>query len=134
MSLDRYADILHVPRPISTRHRPMELYKHAAQFAPFAALTGFDEMIDEQGRWTDSFAPPGEEQQSDMNRTLTEVLACPDRPRCEITYFVPDAQKSGGRYVTISGVPKRVQLGELYLSGGTRLPLDSITELRIMEP
>ncbi len=133
MSLEHYADILSVPRPISTRHRPMASDKRAAQFAPFAALTGFDEMIDEQGRRTDSFAPPSELQQSDMNRTLTEVLACPDRPRCEITYFVPDPNKAGGRYVTVAGVPRRVEMGELLLSGGTRLALDAITDIRIWE-
>ena len=100
-----YDDILHLPRPPSS-HVPMPREKRAAQFMPFAALTGFDDCIDETGRLTLPFAAPDEAAQAQLDQQLQRLR---DHPKQAITVccFQPDPLKDGGAYVTFTGLCKR---------------------------
>ena len=98
-----YADIIDLPHPRSANHPPMSLYARAAQFAPFAALTGYEDMISEESRMTDEKIELGEEALERLNQELSRLSALLEegkKPRCRITWFVPDQMKSGGSYAT----------------------------------
>ena len=106
-----YADIINLPRHRSATRTPMSLHDRAAQFAPFAALTGYDEMIGEEARLTDRRIAPGESDLEDLNRRfrrLSEQLADRRRPEVTVLVFVPDARKAGGRYEEVSGRARRL--------------------------
>lgn len=109
---DVYADIIDHPHWEPNRKHPrMSLHDRAAQFAPFAALTGYDEMVDEEARLTDRQIEPGEEQLNLLNRQLgviSEATAGGNRPEVTITYFIPDEHKAGGRYATVTARVKRI--------------------------
>lgn len=98
-----YADIIDLPHPVSRKHPPMPLPDRAAQFAPFAALAGYEDMISEETRQTDEKIELGEDALSQLNQALEEISRALDRgerPRREITWFVPDVLKAGGSYTT----------------------------------
>ena len=104
----------------------------AAQFGPFAALTGYNAAIKETGRLTDERNELSEESRTALDRkqqVLMDNLA--DQPEISVTYFVPDERKSGGAYVTVSGRVKKVDEYEhlLILTDGTRIPFDEIQDL-----
>ncbi len=104
MSDTSYDDIINLPRPVSSRHTPMPRESRAAQFAPFAALTGYGDSVKEEARLTGERITLTEEQENTLNAKvsyLTEKGV--ERPRIRITYFVADERKSGGRYVTLEG-------------------------------
>lgn len=107
-----YADIIDLPHwEPNSKHRRMSLHDRAAQFAPFAALVGYDEMVDEEARITDCQIELGEEQINQLNRKLNsinEALAGGKAPQVTITYFVPDEHKAGGRYAMITAKVKRI--------------------------
>ena len=106
-----YGDIIDHPHWGSKAHPPMSLYDRAAQFAPFAALTGYDDMIDEEARMVDNRIEPGEEELAELNRKLglmDEMIRNGIRPVANITYFVPDPLKPGGEYRTITEKVRRV--------------------------
>ncbi len=127
---DSYEDILHMERPVSTRHTPMPLRNRAAQFAPFAALNGHEEAIEEAGRFTEEAVELTESEEGLLDRSLQEVLARPECPVC-ITYFVPDATKQGGSYATVTDCIKEWNEWErvLVLRSGLRIAIDSILRL-----
>lgn len=107
-----YADIIDIPHWEPNRKHPrMSLHDRAAQFAPFAALVGYDEMVDEEARLTDRQIEPGEEQLNLLNQQLNvinDATAGGNRPTVTITYFIPDKQKAGGRYATSTARVKRI--------------------------
>lgn len=126
-----YDDIIHLPRPVSKRHPPMPLAKRAAQFSPFAALTGYEEAVQESARVT--LPPPNlaEDEQELLNRQLQQVLTNPAR-QTTITYFVADAYKDGGRYETRTAVIKRLDSvhQQLLLEDSTRIDLSHIVRIQ----
>lgn len=112
----RYDDILDLDRPPSPGHPPMPAAHRAAQFAPFAALTGYEDAIEEAARWVD--APVGNSEEGDrrLDAQLRALMArLPEKPRVRVTYFVRDPVKDGGRYVTREGRLRRLNEGERYL-------------------
>lgn len=127
-----YADLLHRPyRPVPGRKR-MSLHDRAAQFAPFAALTGFDDEIAETARLTESFSGPDEEETALLNermRFLSEHLA--ERPFITAICFRKDEKKKGGSFVTVEGNLKYLDEIErsITLTNGKKLELDSILRL-----
>lgn len=135
-----YTDILSLPHHRSATRRPMSLHDRAAQFAPFAALVGYDEMVGEEARLTDRQIAPGEsdlERLDQLFRCLAEQLSAGRRPEVSVLVFVPDPHKAGGRYETVSGRARRLDPIEkrlILLSGGSppeeiSLPLDRILDL-----
>ena len=127
-----YDDILLLPHPVSAHRKRMTNLERAVQFAPFAALTGYDAVIREATRLTD--APPewnecALAELDEKLRLLSEAI--PLHPALTITYFQPDENKPGGQSVTVSGTLKKLRFleRELVLSDGTRIPLDAIQRL-----
>lgn len=127
-----YDDILDLPHPTSKKHPRMSMYARAAQFAPFAALTGYGDAIKETARITDQQLELDENEKALLNEKLQLLRQhLPGKPKITITYFVPDTQKAGGSYQTITGFVKKLQEYErrLIMTNGTIIPLDTIIEL-----
>ena len=107
-----YADIIDMPHHQSETHPHMSLHDRAAQFAPFAALTGYDDMIDEEARLVDNRIELDDESIDKINRALSKIRDLIDQgvdPEVTITYFVPDPLKpTGGKYVTSTEHIKKV--------------------------
>lgn len=127
-----YDDIIDLPHHVSATRPRMPMIDRAAQFSPFAALTGYDAAIKETGRLTDERIELSEESRAALDRKqqlLMNNLA--DRPVVSVTYFVPDERKSGGAYVTVSGRVKKVDDYQrlLLLTDGTKIPLDEILDM-----
>lgn len=135
-----YADIIHLPHHQSAVRPHMSLHDRAAQFAPFAALTGYDEMVDEEARLTDVRIDPGESDLDRLDRKfrrLSSLLADHQRPFVSVLLFVPDSRKAGGRYETVTGSARRLDEYEkklILLGAGSpareiSLDLDRILDL-----
>lgn len=127
-----YDDIINLPHHVSTRHPRMPAIDRAAQFSPFAALTGFEGAVKEAGRLTDSKIDLCEDQQADLDarlRLLEDVL--PQHPKVTVVYYVPDRCKSGGAYMTVSGEIKKFdRIGSnIVLQDNTTIPIDSILQV-----
>ncbi len=129
----KYEDIIYLPRPVSGRHPQMPLQDRAAQFAPFAALTGHDEAVRETARLTDSYIELEEGQRERLDQRLSLLIqALRENPGQEpvitVTYFKPDEKKDGGAYVPVWGRVKKVDgyRREIVLKDGTSLPMDDI--------
>ena len=104
----QYDDIINLKRPIS-KHPKMSLYQRSAQFAPFAALTGYEGQVKETARLTDRRIELDEEMKLILDlkiQVIKEMLS--DNPEVEITYFIPDTRKDGGKYETIINNVKKI--------------------------
>ena len=126
-----YDDIIDLPRPKS-KHEPMPMSDRAAQFSPFAALTGYEDAIDETARLTDARVELGESAVEELERALAGIAAhISERPAVTVTYFVPDERKSGGAYVTRTGSLKRIDEleRELVFADGTRIAVGDIVSI-----
>ena len=107
--MEEYDDIINLPHHVSKNHPPMPMMNRAAQFAPFAALTGYDAVINETGRLTDGFIELDENKKEQLNRKIAELIEeIDERHLVTITFFKPDEHKSGGSYSTLSGQLKKV--------------------------
>lgn len=129
-----YEDIVNLPRPVSAKHPPMPMLDRAAQFAPFAALTGYDEVIRETARYVDQPTELTDSAKAELNALLT-VLAeeIDSRPWAKITHYVPDSRKSGGSYVCTAGNVCRVDgyARAIELVDGTVIDMDCILNLEL---
>lgn len=131
-----YEDILHLPRHVSRVHPPMGRLERAAQFAPFAALTGYDDAIREARRLTDREIELSEDEKrvlDEKQHRLMELL--PQRPTVSVTYFVPDGQKDGGAYRTVTKPLRRIDpvARTLHMTDGQVISLDRILALELPE-
>ncbi len=133
---DHYEDILHLPHHVSTKRTPMSRESRAAQFAPFAALTGYEDAVEETARQTDAKQELTEEQAEKVNQVLYELSNDKER-HCElrITYFVPDQKKAGGRYMTLTGRVYDVEVAaeRLVMYDRTRIPFADILNIERAE-
>ena len=124
-----YSDIIGLPHHTSAKHPRMPRADRAAQFAPFSALTGYGDVIDETARLTDSRLTLSEESKTllDLKQRLLSELA-DSHPEIVVTYFEDDKRKSGGAYRTHAGSLKRVDEAESFLlfCDGTRIPFARI--------
>lgn len=127
-----YDDIIDLPHHVSARHPQMSLYNRAAQFAPFAALSGHDAAIEETARLTEEQRELTQGEREVLSRKLNCLLQRNDSPAVEITYFRHDQRKSGGRYCTVTGTIKKVDDigGKLLLTDGTVILLDAVSDMR----
>lgn len=106
--MENYDDIINLKRPVS-KHPKMSLYQRSAQFAPFAALTGYEGQVKETARLTDRRIELDEEMKLILDlkiQVIKEMLS--DNPEVEITYFIPDTRKDGGKYETIINNVKKI--------------------------
>ena len=107
--MEEYDDIINLPHHVSKNHPPMPMMNRAAQFAPFATLTGYDTVINETGRLTDGFIELDENKKEQLNRKIAELIEeIDERHLVTITFFKPDERKTGGSYSTVSGQLKKV--------------------------
>lgn len=128
----RDQELLEMERPVSARHAPMRRCDRAAQFAPFAALSGFDETVQEAGRLTQAQIELAENERKALNDALVRLAArLPEQPEVRLTYFQPDAKKSGGTYRTILTRVRRLDANAqvLVLTDGTRIPFDALLSI-----
>ena len=104
-----YDDIIDLPHHVSERHPQMSMYNRAAQFAPFAALTGHNAAITEAARLTEAEQELSESDAEVLNRKLAYLQSLDEKPSISVTYFVPDDKKEGGSYHTATGIVKSVE-------------------------
>ncbi|MBQ4441163.1 MAG: hypothetical protein II899_03545 [Bacteroidales bacterium] len=127
-----YDDIINLPHPVSKNHPRMSLWNRAAQFAPFAALTGYGAAIDETARQTDVQKDLGEYELDELNRKMALLLEeITDNPAVTIVYFEPDRRKSGGAYRTLTCRLKSLDEAKhvLLTTDGQKIPLAGIVEI-----
>lgn len=105
----KYDDIMNLPHHVSSRRAPMTMIDRAAQFSPFAALTGYDAAIQETGRLTEGYIHLDESSKESLNERLQLIQESLDaHPEITVTYFQPDERKSGGAYVSVTGTVKKI--------------------------
>ena len=131
----KYDDIIDLPHHVSARHHQMPLADRAAQFSPFAALTGHDAAIRETARLTDAFVELDENRKEELDEQLRLIQENQSqRPEIEVTYFRPDGKKSGWAYVTVRGRVKKVDEHNrrILFTDGTALPMDNIFSIELI--
>lgn len=124
-----YADIINLPQHELTTRQRMPLINRAASFSLFAALTGYDEAVKETARLTDQRIDLDEGSKEILNDKLRiAVDQIEEQPEISITYFLPDKKKSGGAYVTVKGVIKRIDEYErlVIFTDKSSIPIDDI--------
>lgn len=129
---NRYDDIINLPHHQSTTRQRMPLRDRAAQFSPFAALTGHDAAIAETARLTDRKIHLSEDRIAVINEKLQMLQELfPEYPEISVTYFVPDGKKSGGAYTTKAGRVKRIDpiKGTVEFADHTSVPFDDIFDV-----
>ena len=133
--MSRYDDIIHLPHHVSPKRAAMSLQDRAAQFSPFAALTGYDGVIAETGRLTEPFTDLDGDAISQLNEPLKQILSVIDaQPTVTVTWFQPDGRKEGGSYETRTGRVKKLDVTGQYLqfADRTQIPFGRILSLRLI--
>ena len=129
----KYDDIINLPHHVSKKHPQMSLHDRAAQFSPFAALTGHKAAINETARLTDEKQILSEDVIAKLNEQLNLIKEniCTN-PIVTITYFVPDDRKSGGAYISNTGVVKKINEYNhtVILTDKTVIPIEQISEMQ----
>lgn len=133
---NNYDDIIELSRPASHFHQPMSMHNRAAQFAPFAALTGFDSFTDEAARLTKKKPELTASMQDELNgkiKYLSEHIT--ERPTVTVMYFIPDLYKEGGSFAVYKGDLRRIDEFErrLIFTDRTELLLDDIIKIELSE-
>ena len=129
----KYDDIINLPHHVSKKHPQMSLHDRAAQFSPFAALTGHKAAINETARLTDEKQILSEDVIAKLNEQLNLIKEnIGTNPIVTITYFVPDDRKSGGAYISNTGVVKKINEYNhtVILTGKTVIPIEQISEMQ----
>lgn len=127
--MGKYDDIINLPHYESPRRQRMPKENRAAQFAPFAALAGHEDAVCEMARLTEPRIELSDEMKMNIDRELKEALAL--GKQLEITYFIADSTKKGGRFETVKGVISKYEEYErvLILDTGSRIPVEDIVEV-----
>lgn len=128
--MSRYDDIIDLPH-YEPKHKRMTMENRAAQFAPFAALTGHGAAIAETARLTDNMAELSDDEQIRLSRILN--YAYEKQIKVSLTYFLPDTKKAGGKYEFISGIIKRIDETDRIITfyTGSTIPLDFIYDIKL---
>lgn len=130
----KYEDIINLPHHISKKHPQMTMESRAAQFAPFAALVGYEDAVEETARLTTKRIELNEEEKNilDMKlQMLKEQMHVQIYPEISVMYFVPDLKKEGGKYIKISGTIKKIDEYKqlLILDDKTEIPISEIISI-----
>lgn len=128
-----YEDIVDLPHHVSRKHPQPTMADRAARFAPFAAITGYEEMVLEEARITDDRIELDENSKAALNEKLNMILEFIDeQPEVSITYFEPDMRKAGGAYITVIGTVKRIDEYEhlVIMTDGKKINIDDIYNLQ----
>ena len=128
----KYDSIMNFPHHVSRTRLQMPMSDRAAQFAPFAALTGYDSAIKETGRLTDERIELDEEALTALDMKYQLLMdAINEAPKVTITYFQPDERKAGGKYITATGAVKKVDDFErrITMQDGSKIPMDDVLSI-----
>ncbi len=131
--MDKYASIIDI-KHFEPKHERMSLYARSAQFAPFAALTGYEESVEETGRLTSERIEIEEGLKEIINGELLKIKeAIKEKPVIKVTYFIKDTKKKGGKYVTLENSIKRIDeyKKELVFIDNTKIKIEDIIKLDI---
>ncbi len=131
-----YEDIIQLPHHTSPTRPRMSMSDRAAQFSPFAALTGYEAAIQETGRLTETRLLLTEDELEILNRKYC-LLEDSIRTGCDviISYFLPDNRKDGGAYCSVCGIVKKIDLSarEIYMTNGTVIQMDDVADITVSE-
>lgn len=130
--MSKYDDIINMPRHISKTRPQMSLYNRSAQFAPFAALTGYEERVKETARLTDTKIEIDDGLRNILNMKLNIISEhLKEKPEITITYFIKDNKKSGGKYSTLKCIIRRIDLvnQDIILYDRSVIKLDDIINI-----
>ena len=128
----KYSDMLDMPHHVSSRHPQMPMEKRAAQFSPFAALTGYGDAVEEAARLTDQKAELTDEILDGVNLKLN-ILSdhLQEKPVIHVTYFQKDTRKEGGRYITVTDTIRKIDKFHkvILMDNGTEVPVEEISAI-----
>ena len=130
--MDDYSDIINLSRPVSKRPR-MTLEQRSAQFAPVAALTGYEGQVKETARLTNKKIEINEELKEILNKKIQLIQKkIKEQPQIEITYFIPDSKKDGGKYEIICNTIQKIDMytNEFVMLDGTRININDIIDIQ----
>ena len=128
----KYDDIIDLPHHESKRRPKLGVDSYAAQFSPFAALTGYDGIVSETERVTDERIELDEDAKAVISDKLAAILSQIEKePEVTLTYFLPDKKKAGGKYVVVTGKIKKFDEYERYIltSDNTKIPTDDLYDI-----
>lgn len=130
---DDYSDIINLPHHTSLNHPRMSIEKRAAQFAPFAALTGYEDLVKETARLTDKRIEIDDGLKQVLNGKLQKINDnIKNKDLVTFTYFIPDLKKSGGKYVDYTGTVKKIDTfnGFIIMEDKTKIPINEIIDIK----
>lgn len=128
----QYDDIINLPHHVSAVHQQMSLWDRAAQFSPFAALSGYEDAVREAARLTDAWIQPGEADRENMDGKLWILQEhIKEHPEVTVTFFKPDDRKDGGTYESVSGNLRKIDMYErkLVMTDGTTILMEYIIQM-----
>lgn len=132
----KYSKLKNITRPQYPDLPPMSIEDRAAQFSPFAAVVGYDDAVEETARYTDSMVELSEDEVVLLNGALARLReTIGEKPQIRVTYFVPDAKKDGGEYVSKTGIVKRIDEYEnvLIFTDGDKVAVSSIIKVESVD-
>ncbi len=132
--MNEYDDIINLPHYVSKTHTPMSMMNRAAQFAPFAALTGHAAAIEETARLTEEQMELADDDNAILNQKMAYLREnLPEHPIVTVTYFEEDGRKAGGAYKTIKAPLKNIDdyTMSLVMKTGEVIPLKAVFDVRI---
>ena len=133
---DKYNDIINLPHHVSEKHARMTIEERSAQFAPFSALTGYDDVIKETARETNNRIEINEEQKTILNKKLLLIKEkIHNKPKIAVTYFIPDVKKDGGKYIEVTENVVKIDEYDrkIILENGEKVPIEEIIEISLKE-
>ena len=131
--MEKYKDIINLPHHVSQNHKPMDKINRAAQFAPFAALVGYEDAINEKGRTVDKKIILTNEEKEKISNILSYInLNIKDEIKVSITYFIKDKVKDGGSYSIKEGIIRRIDEvnKEIIFKDKTKIKINDIYEIK----
>lgn len=132
--MNKYSDIIDIAYAVPPRHRPMSLHDRAAQFAPFAALTGFDMIIADQARYTEAKPELCDDDADSLDKSFCELYErLPEQPLVTLTYFVKDKYKQGGCLKDKTGTVRLIDTvnREFIFFDKQTVPLDDVVGIKL---
>lgn len=133
--MGKYDDIINLEHHVSKNHKPMSIYDRSAQFAPFAALVGYDESINEAGRVVDKKIELGADKIDEISQTLSLLMSRKDEINSiSITYFQKDKTKNGGKYLSIVSQVKKIDTNSkiIVLENNTKISFCDIIDIALI--
>jgi len=128
----QYDDIINMEHHKSKKHPPMSLYARSSQFAPFAALTGYEDAVTETAREVENRIEIDDELKNILDGKIQILIEqIKNKPEIIFTYFVPDVKKDGGTYISITGIVKKINLysQNIILEDKTEIPINEIIDI-----